>query len=55
MSTLKSKASTMAGLKFSPSEKKKELVRVRIKDFDGVLKVSKWNYRARRWGKWAPL
>lgn len=55
MAELKTKAAAMAGLTFSASEKKKNLVRVRIKDFDGALKVSKWNYKARRWGKWAPL
>lgn len=55
MSTIKSKASSMAGLKFSAAEKKRNIVRVQLKNFDGTLKCRKWNYTAKRWGKWAPL
>lgn len=55
MGTINSKAAVMKGLQFSAAEKKKNLVRVRLKDFDGAMKVSKWNYRTKRWSKWALL
>lgn len=55
MNTIKTKAASMAGIKFDPAEKSRNLVRVQIKDVAGALKVRKWNYRTKKFGKWAPL
>jgi ABC-type transporter MlaC component len=42
----------MTSLQFKPAEKKRGKVRVRLKVIDGKPKVSKWNYRTKRWSQW---
>lgn len=48
---------TMRKLTYSPAETSKRTGhhRVQAKMIDGVAKVRKWNYKTRRWGKWALL
>jgi hypothetical protein len=53
---IKSTAKVMRGLMFRECERSKRgLIRVQIKDDGVTMKVRKWNYRERRWGKWREL
>lgn len=47
-------SSAAKGLTFKPAEKKGDKVRVQLKSFGDLLKVRKWNYREKRWSRWAP-
>lgn len=50
------KADRMAGITFSKPEKSSRgMVRVQIKGAAGKLRLRKWNYVRRAWGKWEPL
>lgn len=41
-------------LTFKTTEKSRRgVVRVQMKVIVGVLKVRKWNYRSKRWGRWS--